>query len=242
MVKKFALCGLCLTVALRVACADSTRVLFDSGFGGAPAVFDQNTGATNPLTGGTSANGDGAVLQLGYYDAATIGNNFAGTWIPLSGEMSLNTASISGTSPPEPYNKTSIGDITNNGAGTGSFALFLDFVSGSATSGNSLPSSPTIPLAFRFYNNTSIAGSTFYNVVSDDAWLWKTPATPQATMTISFDDSGLEWLSIFQGQAANTAFHTTISTTAVPEVSTVVCPLLAGAALVLHTLRRRIKS
>jgi hypothetical protein len=237
MLKKIAITCLCVAASLQALRADTTTVSFDSG---TKTLFDQNTGAMNALTGGTSANGNGCVLQLGYYDGASIANNFLGNWVPLSGELSLNTAVIPGGASVNPtgetYNHTSIGDMTANGAGNGTFAISLDFVMGSATSGNSLPSSTTIPLSIRFYNATTIGGSSFYNVVSDDLWLWKTPATPPAVVTISLDDLSLEWLSIAMGQNANTAFHTTV---AVPEPSTYAL-MLAGAVGFL-ALRRRAK-
>jgi len=65
----------------------TTQVSFDSG-----SFLVLNLGGVTPLTAGNlSANGDGAVLQLGYYSSATVSNNFLGTWIPLTGEGSLNT-------------------------------------------------------------------------------------------------------------------------------------------------------
>jgi hypothetical protein len=211
---------------------DATRVTLDSG-GNGEQVFDQNNVT---LTAGTSADGDGAVLQLGYYSGASTGNNFAGTWIALSGEGSLNTATVTGSSPAIGYNETSIGDITAEGAGPGQFALTLDFVSGSATSGNSLPSSTTIPLSVRFYNGTTIANSTHYNVVSNDLWLWENPTTPPNVINISLGDLGLEWESIVvYGQAANSEFHTTIP---VPEPSTIFIAALSTAAVGWNALRR----
>jgi hypothetical protein len=142
--KTAVICSFCIVVALQTLRADQTTVSFDSG---GLQVFDQNTGAMNPLTGGTTADGNGTVLQLGYYDAATTANNFLGNWVPLSGETSLNTAVIPNTGIPpqnpsgEHYNQTSIGDMNASGAGNGTFAISLDFVAGNATSGNSLPSS-----------------------------------------------------------------------------------------------------
>ena len=204
---------------------------------GTRVLFDQDISATNPLPGGTAADGDGAVLQLGYYSNATTSNNFSGTWVPLSGETSPNTAMLADSSPAEPYNRTSIGDLTANGAGDGTFALSFVFVEGSATSGNNLPPMSGVPLALRFYNNTTIASSTFFNVVSDDLWRWGGPGTPPPAVPISLDDPGLEWLSVALGQPQETAFHTTI---AVPEPGTFVLTLI-GATLVIRLgcVRRR---
>jgi hypothetical protein len=239
MVKRIAIASLFLAAALQALEADQTTVSFDSG---SQTVFNQSG---TLLSGGTILDGNGTVFQLGYYDGATTANNFLGNWVALSGQGSLNTAVIPGGVAVNPtgetYNQTSIGDLNANGAGNGTFALSLDFVVGNATSGNSLPSSITIPLALRFYNGTTIANSTFFNVVSDDLWVWKTPATPPVNVTLSLDDVGLEWLSIAQGGAAGTAFRTTIPT-AIPEPSTLACLLFGGAGTLALGARRRFKS
>src|ERR1700730_9937903 len=210
-----------------VVYADSTGVDLDSG---GLFVFDQGT---NKLTGGTSADGDGAVIQLGYYSAATTMNNFAGTWVPLTGEGSANTAPLTGSPPPnEPYNKTSIGDLTSQGGAVGEFWMGTLSFGGTPTSSSNLPSSTTIPLAGVFYNNTTIATSTFYNVVSDDAWLWKTPSTPPApNINVTLSLSGLEWLSTSMGQPTSNEFHTSIPLQAVPEPATIGAGILCAASL-----------
>ena len=224
-----------LCSAVRVLHADTTTVNLESGD---QAVYDQNTAAMNPLSGGTSANGDGDVLQLGYYSNATVANNFAGTWIPLTGETSPNTATIP-NSGGEKFNQTSIGDITQNGGANATFFISnLNFIAGDATSGNNLPPSSAIPLALRFYNNTSIATSTYYNVVSDDLWVWKAPATPPSIVNVSLNDVHLEWLSEAMGQTMNTDFHTTIPLQSVPEPATWGVALLAGGFIAFGTLRR----
>ena len=134
------------------AAGDTTTVTFDSG---SQTMFNQGS---TPLTGETAADGDGAVLQLGYFTVNTA--SFQGTWVPLSGEGSLNTAVIIGSAPVETYNHTSIGDLTAQGAGDGTFAMSLNFILGSGTSDNSLPPAGT-QLALRFYNGTTIGSSTF---------------------------------------------------------------------------------
>lgn len=235
MHKRIAIWVVCFAASIQALTAqDTTRVIFDSGPTSGAQIFDNNNVV---LTPGTNADGNGAVLQLGYYSGATTANNFAGSWVALSGEGSLNTAIVPGSSPAIGYNQTSIGDIFANGPGAGQFAITLDFVLGSATSGNSLPSSTTIPLSIRFYSGTSIASSTHYNVVSNDAWLWEAPASPANVIPISLDDTGLEWESIVLfAQGANSAFHTTIP---VPEPSSFM--LLGAGALGLFIIRRRAK-
>ncbi|HEY4281910.1 MAG TPA: PEP-CTERM sorting domain-containing protein [Chthoniobacterales bacterium] len=208
--------------------ADTTTVSMDSG---GFQLFNQ---ASTLLNGGTAADGDGAVLQLGYFTGA----NFTGSFIALTGEGSLNTGTIPDASPAETMNKTSIGDLTNQGGANGEFWLpELDFVSGSLTSGNNLPANNT-QLAIRIYNGTTIASSTFYNTVTDSLWKWVTPATPPTVATLSLADSGLVWESIVRGMNANTAFHTSIAT-AIPEPTTITSMLIGAGLLCGAIIRRR---
>ncbi len=195
------------------------------------AILTDNLGIA--LTGGTSTDGDGAVLQLGYFDGASANNNFVGNWVPLTGQGSLNIGGvIPGTNSAEPYNKTSIGDTTSAGAGNGTFALELIFTVGDAGTGNSLPNSTSIPLAIRFYNGVTISGSTLFNTVSDNAWLWQTPAaSPSSPLVgLSLSDPGLVW----QG-GASSADKTTIAN--VPEPGSAALALIGGTAMLIR--RRR---
>src|SRR4029077_15458430 len=58
-------------------------------------------------------------------------------------------------------------------------------------------------------------------------------------VNLSLDDSGLLWESIVKnGQAAGSAFHTTIPT-AIPEPSTIVSMLTGAGMLGLIVIRRR---
>jgi hypothetical protein len=187
--------------------------------------FYSDAAKTILLSEGTpEINGDGFVLQLGYYDQATTANNFLGTWVPLTGEGSANTA----------FNTTSIGDDEANvGLGDGLFSFTTTFVVGSGTSGNNLPSSTAIPLAIRFYNSDSIATATAYGAVSNDAveWLWKTPAFDDtAVIDIAVDPTTagtLEW------QGGGTGYYTNQP---IPEPSAV---CLAGLALAGLAFQRR---
>lgn len=199
-------------------------VTFDSG-----TQFLRDASGTL-LSAGTSADGDGAVLQLGYYDGASTGNNFLGNWIPLSGEGSLNTGVIPGFS--LTFDNTSIGDLNEAAGGDGTFAIALTFTVGDSQTGDSLPSSTAIPLSIRFLNGTTIADSTHFNVVSSDTWTWKTPGEDpaQPVINISLSDPNLEW----QG-GESSAFRTTL---AVPEPSTGLA-LIGGVAVLLAHRRRR---
>jgi len=194
------------------------------------------------LTAGTSLDGDGAVLQLGYYNGASAGSNFLGVWVPLTGEGSLNTGGVVLDTTSEPFNKTSIGDANFDSSGAGTFGITVTFDTANANTSSSLPAAG-VPLALRFYNNTTIAASTFFNVVSSDAWGFVSPAAPQtnAHVNMSLDESGLKWLSInggtefAGGQSASTAFKTTIP---VPEPSAAMAAI-AGLGCLLSYRRRQ---
>jgi hypothetical protein len=212
--------------------AAQVQVNFDSG---TQTVLNQSGFA---LTPGSASDGNGAVLELGYYDGASVGNNFAGVWHALTGASSLNTGGDTGSG--LAFNTTSIGDIGGGAApeGSGIFAFSLVFDDTVSGTFNDLPSATTFPLAIRFYDSTAIAGSSFFNVVSNDAWLWKLPATPSPlppTINMSLDDAGLEWQSIAgAGQSATTAFHTSLP---VPEPSAF---LLCCLCVPLFAARRQI--
>jgi len=231
MNKNLVLTSVCLLAATSFAFAQSnTTVNMDSG------SFTLMNQSNTALTAGAVGDGNGAVLQLGYYTGATsAGNNFLGTWVPLTGAGSLNTDLVPLST--ETYNQTSIGDRnidTGNTAGTFSLQLLFGTDAGSS---HNLPTAGTI-LSIRFYNGTTLGGSTFYNTVSDNLWVWQTPAAPPANpvISMSLDNQGLLW----EG-GINSAFHTTLPFAAVPEPSTYASALLGLGGLGLAMLRRRFR-
>lgn len=218
-----------------------TQVAFDSG-----TVLLKNNGGGTLLTGGTAADGNGAVIQLGYFSLATTGtptSNFLGVWTPITGEGSANTGgNVAGSSPAETFNKTSIGD---NGGANGEFGITVVFSDSVPGTFNNLPQSTSIPLSIRFYNGTTIAGSTFYNTVSNDAWLWKFPAAaaplpPTINMSLgsSANGPGLKWEStnVFAQPTAN-AGTTSIPIVGAPEPTS--AALLMIGLVSLAARRRR---
>jgi len=213
--------------------AAQVQVNFDSG---SQALFNQPGFLLHP---GSAADGDGTVLQLGYYDAATVGNNFAGVWHPLTGAGSLNVGGDTGSG--LTFNTTSIGDIGGGAApgGSGIFAFSLVFNATVAGTFNDLPGATTIPLAIRFYDGASIGASSYFNVVSHDAWLWKLPATPSPlppTVNLSLSDAGLEWQSIAAGQSPATAFRTSLPV--IPEPGSALL-VICGSMALAGSRRRR---
>lgn len=219
--------------------AGTITVTFDSGLSGTITLKD-NLGVN--LSPGLAADGDGAVLQLGYYTSGTATNNFLGTWVPLTGDGSLNTGDIaldnSGTIN---LNQTSVGDLNANGPGAGQFALSVQFDDADATRNQGLPGmvAGTTPLVLRFYNASTFAGATLYNAVSSDllGWRWQTPsALPIPPITISLDDGSLEWESTAQGQSVANETKTTL--VLIPEPSSLAV-VLAGMVGLAATRRRR---
>ena len=97
-------------------------------------------------------------------------------------------------------------------------------------------------MAIRFYNGVTIASSTYYNTVSDDLWIWEAPSAPPSVTILSLDDSGLEWLSVTLGQSTDSAFHTSIPLSEVPEPTTVIAGLACAVALIFDAVRRRRKA
>lgn len=207
-------CAYAFTSLVSSAAVLTTTVSWESVIG----VLKGSNNST-ALTAGTGADGDGAVLELGYYSTATTTNNFSGTWIPLTGPNSANTA----------FSNTSIGD--QGGGPDGQFSISTTFTAGSPTTGNNLPGSTSIPLVIRFYNATTIGASTAYGAVSNDSWLWVLPSvTPGSTLTLSLNPSngGNEWLG------GGAGFYTNIP---VPEPTSFV--FVGLATLGMTVIRRR---
>ena len=173
-----------------------------------------------PLSqGNPQANSDGALVQLGYFDQATEANNFAGTWIPITG-------AAGGT-------RTTIGDsadLSGAGAGRVQFNTFFilgradvpvydpEFDAGSYTTQSSVTISSTTPpenqiLAIRFYSSSDGATGT-YNTVSADAWRWVPPTSAGPVIALNLATASLE----FQDSA--NPYKATIPVSGVPPTPT----------------------
>ena len=158
-----------------------------------------------PLTAGTSAIGDGAVLQVGYYSGATLGNPFSGQWIALSG-------------PGTPLLPSSVGDGLSQIDGV--FKLSFSLVSGFA-------GEPPVgtPLSLRFYDSQNLSTARYFNSVTgpDGSWNWPGIGTvPHLGLAI---DAATAPTLVWQG-GAGSAFRTTLP---VPEPG-VALLLVAGGA------------
>ena len=134
--------------------------------------------AGNSLTSGIQGNGDGDLVELGYYNAATTSSPFSGIWVPLT-------------------QNTRIGDSsTGYGFDHGKFAFTSTFTKDS----NSVTIFPTepkvyvetldftitsstpptnIPLCIRFYDSKTKDVNAKYNAVTGPNWKW--PSFPHGS-------------------------------------------------------------
>lgn len=201
-------------------------------------------GAGIALTQGTTANTDGALVQLGYFSAGTSASNFAGTWIPITGFGPTLHTSIGDSS-----------DLSGSGAGVIAFNTFFTagssavqvydlsagdtgqyFTQSSITITNTTPPNGQV-LAIRFYDSASGNGS--YNTVSSDSWLWQSPNTPGGgIVSLNLGASTLEFESVSAFGLAGTEFRTVIL---IPEPSTYAL-IGVGALGLMIAYRRRAKS
>jgi len=195
-----------------------------------------------------NVNNDGALVQLGYFDAATAGNLFAGNWIALTGVGSSG--------------KTTVGDTPDNsGLPAGQFSFVASFTLGSSTA-QVYPDSQIITFQGKYTTNSSVTISSsspaggqilairfydpatgMYNTMTSvslgnatDNWIWSAPTPSGSTVSLSvataFADGTLVW------QDAANPFKTTI--TAAPE-PTVMALTIAGLAA-MGVRRRRLVS
>jgi hypothetical protein len=203
------LANLTFVVPNSIGAGPQTKVNFNSG---GPLLLDFLGSA---LSDGGVGNGNGFAVEFGFYDAATAASNFAGNWVPMTGQNSLNTA----------FSTTSIGDgLGDPGELYGSYV----FDTSVANKSTSLPSNTNTPLVLRFYNAFLISNATYFNAVTNDAWLWKTPIIPAplpATIEMSLTESNLEW----QGGTPS-AFKTTLAI--IPEPATAALLVFGIAGLI----------
>lgn len=200
------------------------RVDFDSG-----SQTITNFDGITPLTGGNPGiDGDGAVLQLGYFSAATTATPFAGSWIALTGEGGANSG----------FANTTIGNDFLSGAGHGTFAMSLEFDTTVVGKNSMLPAAGT-PLGIRIYNNTTIGTSTRFLTVANPAvtWQWVAPNDPTPPpVTLSLDDMGMRRQD---GSAAGVATSSFSTLSPIPEPSTFAVGALLTVASLLPRRRRR---
>lgn len=180
--------------------------------------------ATQLTPGDPTVNGDGAVVQVGYFIGSSVDNLFGtGEFVALTGIGGLNSY----------YGNTSIGDDAwDLGVeyAPGYFYTSIQFVTTDPTRNQGLPANGTF-LAIRFYNGTTLEESTHYNTVTsaNASWQWKEPAV------IAPSGVNLEDFMVLVWEDPLGAGATTI---AIPEPATLAA-LFGLAGLGLALLRRR---
>lgn len=147
-----------------------------------------------PLTKGAAADGDGALLQLGFYTNGSAANPFAGSFVPLTGFGAQDAA----------FRTTSIGD--SGGGADGRFSLVFHSLETAVGSGQTLPT-PGTPLVIRFFSTPTLGNLTLYNEVSGaQAWAWQAPSLfPGTILFLSLLDTPLLWKD-----GPGSAFRTTL--------------------------------
>jgi len=114
--------------------------------------------SSTPLSAGTSAVGDGTLLELGFYTTASLSNPFLGTWVVLA--------------------STTMGDdgVNINGKFSTSTVLF---------SGSLIEPAVGTPLSIRFYDGSSVSNSNYFNSVSNTSGTWNYIAPTDVPSVIS---------------------------------------------------------
>ena len=123
------------------------------------------------LDAGSSSNGDGVLVTLGYFDLATTANPFTGTWIPLTfgtrlGDSSSGYGYTDGT-----FSFTTVFTKNSNVVNVYPNEPASYNVNSQITIESNAP--PTNhPICVRFYDRTITGPSARYNTVTGPQWKW----------------------------------------------------------------------
>jgi len=170
-----------LSVAISVAGADAASILVTWSVTTVDVRRLTNI-TSSPLSAGTSAPGDGTLIELGYYSSASVSNPFEGLWTLLA--------------------TSTIGDDGIESAGSFSTKSIL------GPSSDPLLT-PSTPLVIRFYDGISVSSSTYFNAVSNTsgAWNYIIPTNHSSVIDIVIDKTNE---IVFQDGGSG-AFRTVLS-------------------------------
>lgn len=189
----------------------------------AKQLFDQTGVALEGGAIGAGNNGDGAILQIGYFTNATSADLFAGQWVPLTGANSLN-----------PVFNTTVGDGINSGApNRASFSIAFDTSDPLRSQG--LPQAGKL-LSVRIFDRTTFSAARFFETVSSPDWGWLAPSEPPTNPNVSLSFANAN----ARLQSTGAALGATVSTQVpiiVPEPSSVALLMIGAVSFV--SRRRR---
>lgn len=171
-----------------------------------------------PLDAGVRGNGDGDLVELGYFSEAVTGNPFSGNWVPLTQQTRVGDSS-SGYG----YNDGMFIFTTNFLKDSDQVIVFptepkeyeedLGFIITTSTP------QPGTPICIRFYDGTHKTGAKF-NAVTGDNWIWPAfpsgstiPANLYLKIASGVAPAGSSWKygSTFEDNAPSNRFKTTIT-------------------------------
>lgn len=203
------------------------KVNLDSGDVG---VLKNVDGTSNLTAGNVNVAGDGAVIQLGYFSGATSdNNNFVGNFVPITGQGSANFGKSAD------FN-TTVGDFGLGSDSPGSFNLSVIF--DSTASLLNLPQIGTV-LSLRIFNNTTLANSSHFMLLSNNAWKWKDfrdSTDPGSNLNMSLADTGTRYQTASFSPTGISSPATPGANIPVPEPSAAV---LAVFGVIPAFMRRR---
>jgi hypothetical protein len=197
--------GLVALVWTEAAAGPTTTIALENlvGTNTPPSAALLDADGVTPLSAGTTAAGDGAVIALGYFTGATSAATFTGEWVPLTGPQAANI----------PFQRTSVGDsAAGGGTVDGFFTLQTDFDSADSAVFQRIPPVGT-RLSIAIFNRGTIGGSTHFNIATHDDWRWETPTGPLPLPPIYLNPAlqSALWLG-----GSGTAMRTTLATSAFP--------------------------
>jgi len=186
-----------------------------------------------PLTAGTLGTGDGAIIQIGYFKDVPVEMDPFSDYDALEWSRFQPLTGVG--SPNEARHLTSIGDYGSPFSGPFGFFYYESApITFDDTLDEGLPGDYPVRMGIRFYDGTTLEGSSGYNTVSsgDDLWLLEIPQSGPDSTFLNMDEHVLAWESGPSG-----AFRTSLAV--VPEPRTT-CFLLAGMLCLLRFARRRL--
>ena len=140
---------------------------------GHPDILTDANGTA--LSAGGSGNGDGCLVTLGYFDQASAGNPFLGTWIPLTHGTRIGDSSSGYGFEDGMFSFTTVFTRLSDSVTVYPYRPASYSVTTPHTIEQNIPQANT-PICIRFYDGTDTGLTARYNTVTGSGWVW--PAFP----------------------------------------------------------------